>query len=80
MGAFTRTAAIPRFVIPSYTTIDLQLGARTDRWSASLFVRNLTDERGLLAAYPFNAATGAGPQYVSLIQPRTIGLSMATEF
>jgi iron complex outermembrane recepter protein len=80
LAAFQNTADVSRFVMPSYVTVDLQLGAKTDRWSTNLFVRNLTDRRGFLDANALNSVTGAGGYYVAVIQPRTIGLSITTKF
>jgi iron complex outermembrane receptor protein len=80
LAAFQNTADVPRFVMPSYVTVDLQVGAKTDRWTANLFVRNLTDSRGFLDANALNSVTGVGGYYVSVLQPRTVGLSITTKF
>jgi outer membrane receptor protein involved in Fe transport len=80
LATFQNTADVPRFVMPSYVTVDLQVGAKTDRWTANLFLRNLTDRRGFLDANALNSVTGVGGYYVSVIQPRTVGLSLTTKF
>jgi iron complex outermembrane receptor protein len=80
LGAFTSDVTAPRFEIPSYVVVDLQTGVRSDRWTASLFVKNLSDKRGLTGTGALNAISGQGVFYASVIQPRTIGLSVATKF
>jgi hypothetical protein len=44
-----------------------------------LYVRNLTDERGQISAYTAIAGVG-GPNLVSFIRPRTIGLTLSRAF
>jgi outer membrane receptor protein involved in Fe transport len=80
LSAFQNTATATRFVMPSYVTLDLQVGAKTDRWSVNLFARNLTDRRGFLDANAWNVGSQAGRYYVTVIQPRTVGLSLTTKF
>jgi outer membrane receptor protein involved in Fe transport len=66
----------PRQDLPAYTKIDARAGLKWDSWSASLFVTNATDKRGLLGG-------GAGnfiPYAYQYIQPRTVGLSVAKTF
>lgn len=65
----------------SYTALDLNAGLSSDRWSLRLFVRNATDEDGVLTSSITNNALNQ-PQYVSAVplQPRTIGLSLDVTF
>ncbi len=58
-----------RFVLPDYTQVDLNVGVQTDQWSATLFVDNLTDTRGLLFATANDGIIRGIPT-----RPRTIGL------
>lgn len=80
LAGFQPTASSGRFLMPSYTTIALQLGARMDLWTWNLFVRNLTNQRGFLDANNENSVSGAGGYYASIIQPRTVGLSVVRKF
>lgn len=80
LAGFQPTASSPRFLMPSYTTVDLQLGTRIDLWTLSLFVRNLTNRRGFLDANNENSVSGSSGYYASIIQPRTLGLSVARKF
>ncbi len=80
LAAFQTTETTPRFRLPGYTTIDFDLGAKTERLTASLFVRNLIDQRGFLDANAANSVTGVGAYYASIIQPRTVGFSIMNKF
>ena len=60
----------------SYTRTDIRGGAKFDSWTATLYVNNLADVRGITSG-------GAGyynPWAFTVIQPRTIGLSVSKMF
>jgi outer membrane receptor protein involved in Fe transport len=63
----------------SYVTLGLRAGIDAGRWSAEVYGRNLTDERGvnsILSEDNFpNGALG-----LSIIRPRTVGLALGFEF
>jgi len=59
----------------AYETSDLRLGLDGDRWSASLFVDNIWDERAELF---FNNRWGV--QRLSINPPRTYGLQLRFQF
>jgi len=63
------------FELADYVAVDLHAGISNDRWGARLFVRNLTDKRAYLdpASYP-------GQVNWTVLQPRTIGLSLEAKF
>lgn len=68
----------PRFALPSYVKADLRAGARYQSWTATLFLNNISDKRGVL-----NGGIGAfvpGQITETLIQPRTFGLSVTKTF
>jgi outer membrane receptor protein involved in Fe transport len=67
---------VPRFDLRAYTTAELHAGIQSLDWSASLYVRNLTDAKGYLSAMAENVATGASAYGLQIIQPRTVGLSV----
>jgi outer membrane receptor protein involved in Fe transport len=63
----------------AYTTVDLRGGVVWDRWSIELYGKNVTNEEGITdisapGAFP-NGAAG-----LSVIRPRTIGLSLGARF
>jgi len=71
--------------LPSYTTLDLRGGVGRGPVTLTVYARNLTDERG---AVSLNASgTGAdlvqgtvGPAELTVIQPRTFGVTARYEF
>jgi outer membrane receptor protein involved in Fe transport len=78
--AFQSDPGVPRVELPSYTTLDLRAGFRFEDWTFSLYAKNLTDERGILGASPEVPDASTGVYVMSVIQPRTIGLSAAVTF
>jgi iron complex outermembrane recepter protein len=65
-----------RFVSPAYAKTDLRAGAKYDSWTANLYINNATDRFGLISGDDQNSF--ANIRYV--IQPRTVGLSIAKIF
>lgn len=78
-AAFDNNPQLPQYRLPAYTTIDLRAGATFGAIDLQLFVRNLFDERGQLSAFTVLSSAG-GPAQVTMLQPRTIGLSATTRF
>ncbi|MEX2150456.1 MAG: TonB-dependent receptor [Steroidobacteraceae bacterium] len=63
----------------AYTTVDLRAGVLWTNWSLELYGKNLTDEDGITdinapGLYPNGAAA------ISVIRPRTIGVSVGVRF
>jgi outer membrane receptor protein involved in Fe transport len=78
MGSFPSIfAATPgRQLYPSYARFDVRAGAEYDAWTANLYVNNLADKRAVIGG-----GIGAFPAYAfNVIQPRTVGLSVAWSF
>jgi iron complex outermembrane receptor protein len=63
------------FELADYVAVDLHAGISNDRWGARLFVRNATDKR----AYVTPSAL-PGQDDWTVLQPRTIGLSLEAKF
>lgn len=71
--------------LPAYATLDLRGGIIWSGVTLSGYVRNVTDKRGAVALYGAVAgadlATGTvGPAALTVIQPRTVGVSARYEF
>lgn len=79
-GNFPSSAGVPRVLLDSFTTLDLRAGVRNAGWTFSVFARNLTNEEGVLGGAPETAGGGTGRYVLTLVRPRTIGLSVAREF
>lgn len=72
----------PRQVVPGYHTVDLRAGATRDQWTVSAYVKNVTNERGivLLGTPLLNPFTGMAPETASIITPRMFGISVSKDF
>ncbi len=79
VSSYDASGGIPQYELPEYTTVDLRTGLQFGDTRVQLFVKNAFDERGQLSATTGFSALG-GPAWVSLVQPRTIGLNLVTQF
>ncbi|TFI58734.1 TonB-dependent receptor [Sphingomonas parva] len=76
--------------MPSYTTLDLSTGVKSERWSFELFAKNLFDSRGItnksiqcvevICGDPDGVTAVGGKIYSFVIQPRTIGARFGVKF
>ncbi len=74
----------------AYTTVDLSAGIKTGRYSAELYVTNLTDSGGItsrsvqcgetICGDPDGVTASGGKFYSYVIKPRTVGLKLGTKF
>jgi iron complex outermembrane recepter protein len=78
-ASFDGNLGLPNYKLPAYTTLDLNAGASVAGFDLGLYVRNLTDERGQLSVSTTYAAFGQ-PNLVSLIRPRTVGVTVSRQF
>lgn len=78
-SSFANSPLAPNYVLPAYTRLDLAGGVTLGRFDIGLYVRNLTDKRGLMGAST-GEALGNGRTYVQLIAPRTVGLNVTASF
>ncbi len=74
-GAFPNAG--PRFQMAHYDTVDLRAGVYNDRWSFTVYAKNVGDGRGESADVTL---PGTGLTSVSVIQPRTFGVSASGKF
>lgn len=77
---FARTPTQDRFDMPAFTTYALRAGLEYRGWDYSLFARNPTDKKGYVSGQARDTITRAGIFTASVIQPRTIGLSIGKHF
>ena len=78
-GFDTAGTSQPNFKMPSYTLIDLQGGVDFGAFQLALFVRNLSDQRAILAADAALVAFGS-PLRATVAQPRTFGATLTASF
>jgi iron complex outermembrane receptor protein len=74
---FSGSTAQPRLDLPEYVQTDIRGGLRYSSWTATVFLNNALDKRGVLSSlYGVNPGEFA----VNYIQPRTVGISVAKTF
>jgi iron complex outermembrane receptor protein len=77
VSSFTPTQ--PRLQFPGYVAANLHGGARYASWDFSLFFNNVADKRGILGGNP-TSSLGSSGYFATIIQPRTVGLSVTRAF
>lgn len=75
IGIFQPTSL--RQVFPAYTKVDLKAGVKEGSWIVTVYANNVGDERGML-----DGGIGYAPGSIDrlYIQPRTVGVTLATTF
>jgi len=66
--------------LPSYDLANLRVGLRGIRWTAALFVDNVTDKEALLDPEPQIALQTAAYARYTVTRPRTIGVDLTYRF
>jgi iron complex outermembrane receptor protein len=69
-----------RTVFPGYTTLNLLAGVRYESVQINLYLNNVTDVRGIVGAAPYLSQGNPDGYAASIIQPRTIGVSVSRSF
>lgn len=69
----------PQYHLPAYTSLDLRFAWTVGPANLQFYIRNATNELGELSAFTGYASLG-GPAQVSLLQPRTYGVSAVVNF
>jgi iron complex outermembrane recepter protein len=75
LADFQPSPLLQRFPLASYDVVDLRAGVQRDRWTLTAYAKNVGDARGEVTAFPLG-----GIYSVSIIQPRTLGVSLAVDF
>jgi len=70
----------PQIKQPSYNIGDLRFGIDTTKWSMQLYVNNLTDERAVLFANPYEMDYFFGRSRVTVNRPRQFGIRWIQRF
>ena len=66
--------------LPAYTLVDARVGMKADKWSASLFVDNLTNRHPTTTIVPSLTFNPVGLDRNSTVRPRTIGVDLSYDF
>lgn len=77
-AGFAGSPLAPDYALPAYALTDLQAGFDWNRVNVSAYLRNLFDSRPQLGSYPLGSLPGQ--TYVSVGQPRSIGITAALAF
>ena len=78
-ASFDANGSLPQYDLPDYVAVDLRAGLSVGPVDAQFYVKNLFDVRGQLSAQTILSGFG-GPAQVTIMQPRTIGLKLTTDF
>jgi len=78
-AGFDGSTSAPGFKMPSYWLTDMQAGVDLAKVQLSMYVRNVFDRQAILSANT-NLVTLGGPVMATVVQPRTLGLSLSTSF
>jgi len=77
---FPPGSAAPQILQPSYNIGDLRFGIDADNWSMQLYISNLTDERAVLFANPYELDYFFGRSRVTVNTPRQFGVRWIQRF
>jgi outer membrane receptor protein involved in Fe transport len=73
--------------LPSYNTFDLRAGVNVKRnWTIEVFAKNIGDVRGIsslggnLSVVGGGTSTAAPGESVTIIQPRTVGVTVTARY
>jgi iron complex outermembrane recepter protein len=69
-----------RNTLPSYDLVNARIGIEQDRWSAAVFIDNLTDKMALLSDTGALSANIAILNRIATNQPRTLGVDLNFRF
>jgi iron complex outermembrane receptor protein len=69
-----------RPVLPSYTSVNLRAGLTRQSWDIEVYAKNVSNERGFNNMTSLNLSGYSNPFTASVIQPRTLGVSIRTSF
>ncbi|MGA1799606.1 TonB-dependent receptor [Sphingomonas sp. 4RDLI-65] len=78
-ASFDGGTNLRQYRLPSYETVDLRAGVSFGPVDAQVYVQNLFDVNGQLAAQTILSQLG-GPAQVLMLRPRTFGLRLSTGF
>lgn len=72
--------SIGQIPLPSYNTFDLRAGVTVRRnWSVEVFAKNIGDERGI-SSLDANLSAASTGESVTVVQPRTIGVTLTARY
>jgi iron complex outermembrane receptor protein len=73
-------AAPPRLEFPAYAQSNLRTGAHNRSWLVNLYLNNVANKRGIVGIGGNGSAGSTDGYYTSVIQPRTLGVTVGKTF
>jgi iron complex outermembrane receptor protein len=73
-SSFSHSSTVTQYRLPAYTMFDARAGIAFGNTTLQLYVHNLFNRVGQLIA-PSGLTSGSGPAEISILQPRTVGLT-----
>jgi iron complex outermembrane receptor protein len=70
----------PQLKQPSYNIGDLRFGLDRDKWSLQLYINNITDERAVLFANPYEFDYYYDRSRITVNRPRQFGIRWIQRF
>lgn len=80
LGEFPTVVNVPRAMSPAYTSFDFRGQLTNDVVRIGFYIRNLTDKRAAVTTAIRTATNVANGYSVSLLNPRTYGLTVSYDF
>jgi len=78
-SSFEGSPSSPNFVMPAFLQLDAAAGITLGAFDLGLYVRNLTDKRGIIGAAT-SETLPIGRTYARVITPRTFGITLGAAF
>lgn len=78
-ASFDLSPGMPQYELPDYTAVDVRTGIEFGSARVQLYCKNVAGERAQLSAMTGTSLAG-GPANISMLQPRTFGLSVDVSF
>ncbi|HEY0685393.1 MAG TPA: TonB-dependent receptor [Steroidobacter sp.] len=78
-ASFDQAMGMPQYELPDYAAFDVRTGVTLGGARVQLYCKNVGNERAQLSSLTGTSVAG-GPANVSILQPRTLGLSVDVSF
>jgi len=73
-------SAGPQPLMPAYHMLNLKAGIESDRWSVTLYAKNLGNTLALSSVSPVTGGSNAEAVTATVLPPRTVGLTLAAKY
>jgi outer membrane receptor protein involved in Fe transport len=77
---FTAAPTTQRVALAPYRVLDFHTGISVGHYAFNVYLKNALDDRGIISASPLTLSKTPADEGVSVIQPRTVGVSASAKF